>query len=90
MRELHLSPGDVARVAVEADDKGARVLLRLGNGRYRSISPARARLLAQLLITGAIEADELNKPVRTDEHPAPTRQPVAARPSRVDVAHHQV
>jgi hypothetical protein len=54
MMELHLGPGDVARLAVEQDDNGARLLLRMGNGRWRPLTP---REFAELLVKGANEVD---------------------------------
>lgn len=72
MRELHIAPGDVVRIMVEEDADGRRVLLRVGNGRHRALTPERARALAQLLIMAAIEASTV---------PDDQRPPAAPRPS---------
>ena len=57
MRELHIAPGDVFRIAVEEDDRGPRVIIRMGNGRWRPLSAARARSMAELLNQAANDVD---------------------------------
>jgi hypothetical protein len=55
MREIPLGPGDAFRIAVEEDSRGSRVLIRLGNGRWRPVSAEKARYMAELLNQAANE-----------------------------------
>lgn len=55
MREIHLGPGDVLRLAVESDGDGARVIVRLGNGRWRPMTADKARAVGELFIQAADE-----------------------------------
>ena len=60
MREIALSAGKSAQVAVEEDADGARVLLRIGNGRFHPIRALSAEQLAAALTQAAIEVREAN------------------------------
>lgn len=55
MREIALGPGDAFRIAIEEDDRGPRVIFRLGNGRWRPVSAEKARDMAELLNQAANE-----------------------------------
>jgi len=66
MREVFLDPvagqrsAASVQVAVEQDGHGARVLIRMGGGRWRSLSGKRSRDLAMVLVTAAAEAEALD------------------------------
>lgn len=64
MREIHIGPGDVLRLAVESDGDGARVIVRLGNGRWRPMTADKARAVGELFVQAAdeVEAARADRP----------------------------